>query len=128
MENYYLIHNCENPKFRVYLNLHNSEVIKKFNEINRSSLSTRKFVLVIEAVKNNVANKSQYNWEGRCANGGIYAIKIDEHRFYTIDTTNSGYKELFISRYGRKQSNQNPKKLKDKIDSISKIEIQKQLE
>lgn len=128
MENYYLIHQCEKNKFRVYLNFNNSELVKKFTEINRTSVLTNKFVLVIEAVKNNEANRTQFNWEGKCSYGDIYAIKVNEHRFYTIVSFNSGFRELLISRYGKKESEKNDKSLMAIIDSISKIEIKKLLE
>ena len=125
MENFYLIHFCDIYRFRVYLNGSNSDLTKKFTEINRNNVSTNKFVLVIEAVKNNIANKSQFNWEGSTQLGEIYAIKVDEHRFYTLVCKNDGYRELFICRYGRKQTQQNDKKLTATIDSISKILFQK---
>ncbi len=127
MENFYLIHFCDIYRFRVYLNGSNSDLTKKFTEINRNNVSTNKFVLVIEAVKNNIANKSQFNWEGSTQLGEIYAIKVDEHRFYTLVCKNDGYRELFICRYGRKQTQQNDKKLTATIDSISKILFQKVL-
>ena len=128
MENFYLIHSCKEYKFRVYLNSSNSDVMKKFNQINRNEKTVKKFVLVIEAVKVNVANKSQWNWEARCEMGDIYAIKVDNHRFYTLVCKNHGYRELYISRYGRKQTNTNDKKLLSAINSISKITIKKQLQ
>lgn len=128
MENFFLIHCCEENMFKVYLNGSNSELLKKFNEINRSTKLTNKFVLVIEAVKINIANKSQFNWEASCSIGEIYAIKVDNHRFYTLVCKNSRYRELFISRYGRKQTQQNDKKLLAIINSIPKISIQKLLQ
>lgn len=82
-------------------------------------------MLVIESVKKNIANKTQFNWEANSPLGDIYAIKVDEHRFYTLVCKNNGYKELFICRYGRKQTQQNDKKLISTIDSISKISFQK---
>ncbi|RCW89790.1 hypothetical protein DFQ08_1095 [Winogradskyella arenosi] len=102
--------------------------MKKFNQINRDEKTVKKFVIVIEAVKVNVANKSQWNWESKCDLGEIYAIKVDNHRFYTLVCKNLGYRELYISRYGRKQTNSNDKKLIATINSISKITIQKLLE
>lgn len=124
MENFYIIHNCDELKFRIYLNCSNSDVTKKFTEINRNVKLTNKFILVVEAVKNKVSNKTQFNKEGKCELGDIYAIKVDNHRFYTLVTKNGGYRELFICRYGRKQSNQNDKKLTSIIDSIPKINVQ----
>lgn len=102
--------------------------MKKFNQINRNDKTVKKFVLVIEAVKLNVANKSQWNWEANCKLGEIYAIKVDNHRFYTLVCKNIGYRELYISRYGRKQTNSNDKKLITTIKSISNITIKKPLE
>ncbi len=128
MENFYLIHCCEECKFRVYLNSSNSELLKKFNEINRNLKLTNKFVLVIEAVKNNIANKTQFNWEDSCDLGEIYAIKVDNHRFYTLVSKNIGYRELFICRYGKKQTQQNDKKILAIVQSIPKISIQKLLQ
>lgn len=128
MENFYLIHYCDENKFRLYLNCSNSDLTKKFTEINRNKKLTNKFVLVIEAIKNKISNKTQFNLEGKCDFGEIYAIKVDNHRLYTLVTKNLGYRELFICRYGRKQSNQNDKKLLSKINSIPNITIQKLLE
>lgn len=128
MENFYLIHFCDKHKFRLYLNGSNSELTKKFTEINRINKLTTKFVLVIEAVKNKISNKTQFNWEANCEFGEIYAIKIDNHRFYTLVIKNQGYRELFICRYGRKQSNNNDKKLLSIINSIPNITIQKLLQ
>lgn len=113
--------------FRVYLNGSNSELLKKFNEINRNPKLTNKFVLVIESVKINIANKTQFNWEASCELGEIYAIKVDSHRFYTLVSKNVGYRELFICRYGKKQTQQNDKKILAIVNSIPKISIQKLL-
>jgi len=124
LENFYLIHLCEVKKFRVFLNCSNSDVIKKFNQINRDPKAIKKFVLVIEAVKANVANKTQFNKEGSCDLGDIYAIKVNNHRFYTLVCKKGGYKELYISRYGRKQSQKNSKKLTTTINSIAKVSFQ----
>lgn len=128
MDNFYLISFCDENKFRVYLNSSNAELLKKFNELNRNEKTTRKFILVIEAVKEKISNKTQFNYEGSCELGDIFAIKVDNHRFYTLVIKNQGYRELFISRYGRKQSQKNDKKLTTTINSISKLSIQKLLE
>ena len=127
MENFYLIDFCDEYKFRVYLNGSNSDVTKKFTEINRNPKLINKFVIVLEAVKQNVANKTQFNFESKCDLGDIYAIKVDIHRFYTLFCKSGGYRELYICRYGRKQSQQNTKKLTTTIESIHKISIQKLL-
>lgn len=127
MENFYEIHSCPKTKFRVFLNGSNQDVLKKFGIINRDEKLLNKFVLVLEAVKKNVATKSQYNWEDTSDLGEIFAIKVNEHRFYTLQCSNDGYRELYICRYGRKQSQQNTKKLTTTIKSISKISIQKLL-
>lgn len=125
MENFYLICSCERNKFRVYLNLSNSELTKKFTEINRSEKLTRKFVLVIEAVKINSHNKTQYNWEMDFGFGSVYAIKVDFHRFYTLEIMCKGYRELYICRYGKKESQENTKKLTSTIESIKNLTIEK---
>lgn len=127
MENFYLIYECHENKFRVYLNQSNSDLSKKFTEINRNDKLTKKFVLVIEAVKANAHNKSQYNWESDFKSGSVYAIKIDNHRFYTLQITNNGYRELFICRYAKKESQENTKKITTTIESIESINIQKLL-
>lgn len=128
MEIFYCIHSCDVKKFRLYLNQTNGELCKKFGELNRSKKSGyEKFAIAVEAIKNNVANRHQWNREGTCDQGEIYAIKVDEHRFYTLVIKQDGYKELFISRYGRKQTQKNDKKLTDTIDSVKSINIQKQL-
>lgn len=124
MENFYLICECHKNRFRVYLNQTNSDLVKKFNEINRYEKLTRKFVLVIEAVKINQHTKSQYNWEADFERGSIYAIKIDSHRFYTLQIINNNYRELYICRYGKKESQENTKKLTTTINSIEKIQIE----
>ena len=111
----------------MYLNLSNSDVTKKFTEINRNERYISKFVIILEAVKQNIANKSQFNFESRCALGDIYAIKVDNHRFYTLCCKSGGYREFYICRYGRKQSQENTKKLTTTIESIHKISIQKLL-
>lgn len=127
MEIYYLIHNCDETKFRLFLNQSNTDVCKKFNEINKNPKLFKKFILVIEAVKNKVSNKTQFNWEERFEIGEVYAIKIDNHRFYTLVVVNAGYRELYMSRYGKKESQENTKKLISIIDSIKNISIQKAL-
>ena len=109
------------------MNHSNSDLTKKFTEINRDEKLIKKFVLVIEAVKTNTHNKTQYNWECDFTYGSVYAIKVDSHRFYTLQVTNGGYKELYISRYGKKESQENTKKLTATIESIEKIQIQKLL-
>lgn len=125
MENFYLICECHENKFRVYLNQSNSDLTKKFTEINRNEKLTRKFVLVIEAVKINSHNKSQYNWEDDFDFGSVYAIKVDHHRFYTLQIMSRGYRELYICRYGKKESQENTKKLLTTIGSIENIQIEK---
>ena len=127
MESFYNIHSCEVHKFKVYLNQSNSDLAKKFLELNRDKKQTNKFVLVIEAVKRGVANTTQWNFESKTDLGDVYAIKVDQHRFYTLVVKNAGYRELYISRYAKKESQQNSKKLKSTIDSISNIQIQKWL-
>ena len=127
MENFYLIHECKENRFRVFLNHSNSELTKKFNEINRNEKLTRKFILVIEAVKTNSQNKTQYNWECDFECGTVYAIKVDQHRFYTLQTKNGGYRELYISRYAKKESQENSKKINTTIKTIENIQIQKLL-
>ena len=125
MEYFIQIYSCDIDNFRVYLNSTNSDVFKKFNEISRNEKSIKKFVLVIEAVKINAHNKSQFNFEYTSDLGDVYAIKVDNHRFYTLIIKEGGYKNLYISRYGRKQTQQNDKKLTNTIQSISKIEIKR---
>lgn len=74
----------------------------------------------------NIANKTQYNWELDIPTiGSVYAIKVDKHRFYTLQILNLGYKELYICRYGKKESQENTKKLIDTISSTKSVEIQK---
>lgn len=125
MEYFLQIYSCEIEKFRVYLNSTNSTVFKKFNELSRNEKLIKKFVLVIEAVKINAHNKSQFNFEYKSDLGDVYAIKVDNHRFYTLIIKENGYKNLFISRYGRKQTQQNDKKLTKTIQSISEINIKR---
>ncbi len=125
MENFYIICECHQNRFRVYLNHSNSDLTKKFTEINRNEKLTRKFVLVIEAVKNKTENKTQYNWEADFTFGSVYAIKVDSHRFYTLQAINNGYRELFIYRYGKKESQENTKKLTTTINTIENIQIEK---
>ncbi len=127
MENFYKIYHCEDYKFKVYLNCTNSELTKKFTEINRNPTLVKKFVLVIEAVKKNISNKSQFNYEDTCEFGDIFAIKVDNHRFYTLVQKNIEYRELYICRHGKKQTQQNDKKLTAIIKSIPQISIQKML-
>ncbi len=125
MENFYLILECIKNKFRVYLNQSNYELTKKFTEINRNETLKKKFILVIEAVKVKAANKSQYNLEGSFPIGSVYAIKVDQHRLYTLQrSSNDGYRELFIYRHAKKETQKNDKKLNDTIDTIKKIEIE----
>lgn len=109
------------------MNQSNYDLTKKFTEINRNEKLIRKFVLVIEAVKTNTHNKTQYNWECDFGCGAVYAIKIDFHRFDTLQITKDGYRELYISRYGKKESQENTKKLTATISTIENIQIQKQL-
>lgn len=124
MDFFIQIYICEETRFRVFLNSSNSEVFKKFNEVSRNERTVHKFTLVVEAVKLRIENRTQFNWEGSCPYGEIYAIKVDNHRFYTVVRNFDGYRNLYICRYGRKQSNSNDKTLTATIDSISKIEIQ----
>lgn len=125
MENFYLICECHQNRFRVYLNQSNSDLTKKFTEINRSEKLTRKLVLVIESVKNKTENRTQYNWETDFNFGSVYAIKIDSHRFYTLQINSGGYRELYICRYGKKESQENTKKLITTINTIQNIQIEK---
>ena len=125
LENYYLIDECPDAKFRLYINFSNAELIKKFTEINRDIKLTEKFVLAVEAIKNKIANTTQWNYEGNCEYGDIYAIKIKpNHRFYTIVVKEGGYRNLYMSRYARKQSNQNDKAIISIINSIKKAQFQ----
>lgn len=127
MEVYYLIHTCDKNKFRLFLNQSNPDICKKFNEINKNPKLYKKFILVVEAVKNKVHNKTQFNWEMSFDCGEVYAIKIDNYRFYTLVVLNSGYRELYMSRYCKKESQENTKKLIATISSIENISIQKAL-
>lgn len=125
MENFYVLCECHQNRFRVYLNHSNSDLTKKFTEINRNEKLTKKFVLVIEAVKCKTDNKTQYNWEADFEFGSVYAIKIDLHRFYTLQTIKNGSRELYIYRYGKKESQENTKKLTTTINAIKSIQIEK---
>lgn len=125
MEYFVKIYECDLNRFRVFLNSTNSDLFKKFNELCRDEKLVKKFVLVIEAVKINQHNKHQFNSEHKCELGDIYAIKVENHRFYTLIYKDDGYRNLYISRYGRKQTQVNDKKLTAIIQSISKIEIKK---
>ena len=125
MENFYQILCCDEKRFRVFLNQHNPDVIKKFVEINKDPKAFKKFILVIEAIKVNNFTTQQYNFEGKSTLGNVFAIKVDQHRFYTLQMTNGNYREIFICRYGKKESQKNDKELTTTIKSIDKIEIQK---
>ena len=127
MESFYQIHSCDEHRVRFYLNHSNSDLLKKFNEIHRKDVLINKFVLVIEAVKKGIANSTQFNWEYNTPRGDVYAIKVNEHRFYTLVINEGTHKEYYISRYGKKESQQNTKKLTSTIESIANIEIQKLL-
>ena len=111
MESFYNIYSCEVHKFKVYLNQSNSDLVKKFSELHRDRKQTNKFVLVIESVKTGVANTTQWNFESKTDLGDIYAIKVDQHRFYTLVVKNAGYKKLYIFRYANKENKQNSKKV-----------------
>ena len=121
MENFYQILFCEKNRFRVFLNHSNSDLVKKFVEINRDSKMLKKLIMVIEAVKINNFNRTQYNYEGKTALGDIYAIKVEQHRFYTLQLSNDRFRELFICRYGKKESEQNDKQLTTTIKAIEQI-------
>lgn len=125
MENFYQILFCDKYRFRVFLNQSNTDLVRKFNEINRDPKIFKKFILVVESVKVNNYNRTQYNFESKLPLGEVYAIKVDSHRFYTLQITNDRYRELYICRYGKKESQKNDKQLTTTIDSIKKIEIQK---
>jgi hypothetical protein len=125
MENFYLIHECSKNKFKVYLNQSNKDLVTKFVDINRNPSVLKKFILVIEAVKIKAHNKTQYNWEMDLPIGSVYAIKVDSHRFYTLQIERLGCRELYICRYGKKESQENSKKLTSTITAIESIEIQK---
>lgn len=127
MENFYQIYHCEEYKFRVFLNANNSELLKKFHEIHRNEILVNKFIYVIEAVKEGIQNRTQYNWEADICYGKVYAIKVDSHRFYTLQVTNNGFKELYICRYGKKESQKNDKTLNAIIQSIDGINIKTRL-
>ena len=127
MENFYLIYECSKNKFRVYLNQSNKDLVTNFMLINRSQSVLNKFLLVIEAVKTKIHNRTQYNWEMDLEIGSVYAIKIDLHRFYTLQIERLGFRELYICRYGKKESQQNSKKLIAIIESIDSIDIYKVL-
>lgn len=117
-----LIDCCEEYKVKVYLNSSDPEVWKKFQQITRDQRLLHKFTLVIEAVKQNIANKTQWNWESKCDLGNIYAIKVSQHRFYTLIFSREGYRNLFICKYGKKESQSNSKKLLATINSIHSVE------
>lgn len=125
MESFYLIYECKINKFKVFLNHSNKDLANKFVEINRNPTSLKKFVLVIEAVKTKTHNRTQYNWEMDIAIGSIYAIKVDQHRLYTLQRENQGCRELYICRYAKKESQTNSKKIDSIIKSIGSIKIQK---
>lgn len=125
MENFYCIYECNESRFRVYLNHSNSDLSKNFGIINRDSTLLKKFVLAVEAIKTNTSNKSQFNLEQDGNGYKIYAIKVDFHRFYSILAVIESYREIYICRYGKKESQQNTKKLTNIIESIHNIEISK---
>lgn len=123
MDNFCEIHKCEETKFRVFLSFSDNELLKKITEVFRNSAVYNKFNIVIEAVKHNIANRQQFNYESECELGKIYAIKVDKHRFYTLVCKADGYRDLYICRYGKKESQENDKKLTSTITSIHKVTI-----
>lgn len=128
MEYFYQIHVCHKSKFRLFINQSNTDLCSKFVEIHRNEKTLNKFVLVIDSIKQNIANKTQYNFELEIPKiGSVYAIKVDQHRFYTLQKNSMGYRELYICRYGKKESQENSKKLTATIDSIKQIQIKKML-
>ncbi len=128
MEIYYKIHECPEGKFKFFLNFTNNDLLKKFQEINKNPKLLKKYILVIESIKVGVSNTTQFNYEGKCPSGDVYAIKIDSHRFYTLLIKEDNCKKYYISRYGKKQSQQNTKLLTDIINSICKCQIQLAIE
>ncbi|MGA9212355.1 hypothetical protein [Kaistella sp.] len=94
------------------------------SNVHRDNRSYKKLELVLAAIRLKTANRTQYNFEANLACGKVYAIKVDEHRFYTLEKTSEGYRDYYITKYGRKQSDKNTKKLTDIIDSIDNITIE----
>lgn len=82
-------------------------------------------MIVLEAVKNNVHTTEQFNYESECPDGKIYAIKVDDYRFYTIMNLFDSYRDLYISKYEKKKTNKNNKKINQSLDSISLRSIEK---
>ncbi len=124
MSNYYLYRNCDVHRARFYLNYDDSELMTKFSNVHRDKKLKKKLDLVIGAIRLKTANRTQYNFEADFSVGKVYAIKVEEHRFYTLEKSSEGYREYYISRYGRKQSEQNTKKLTDTIKTIENISIE----
>lgn len=125
MESVINFHISEKYLLRAYIDISNKELYKKFGEVLSNEKTQKKFLIILKAIEQKIANRTQYNREGKCDLGIIYAIKIDNHRFYTIESTVGSWRELFICRYGKKQSQTNDKKLTDTINSIKEIEIKK---
>lgn len=124
MSNFCLIRSCEINRARFYLNFDDSELMTKMSNVHRDNRSYKKLELVLAAIRLKTANRTQYNFEANLACGKVYAIKVDEHRFYTLEKTSEGYRDYYITKYGRKQSDKNTKKLTDIIDSIDNITIE----
>jgi hypothetical protein len=97
LESFYTIHTSKEHKFKVYLNHSNSELTKKFSELHRDKKLKRKFVLVILAIREHIANSTQWNFESKSPLGDIYAIKVEQHRFCTLVRKSEGYRELYVS-------------------------------
>lgn len=127
MDYFYRIYGNDESKFQVFLNVSDQDLLKKFSLIHRNPTSVNKFKIIIKAIERDITNKTQWNWEGTCSYGEIYAIKIDEHRIYTVVHVHNSIKCLFMCKYGRKQSQKNDKKLNNIIRSISNLSFQKVL-
>ncbi|MFM9400795.1 hypothetical protein ACKLNQ_02510 [Myroides odoratimimus] len=103
--------------------------MKKIHEFSRSD-DLEKFKLVLYAVRDEIANRTQFNREGDCSLGVIYAIKVGQHRFYSIYTNNpmDNYRELYVCKYEKKQTQKNNNTINETLKAIKKLEFNKLFE
>lgn|GEM_PF-2006223 len=112
---------CDEQGCSIYIDYTDKELNKKITEINRNQSLKNKFNLVLKSLIENTFNKTIFNFEHKCTDGKVYAIKVDNHRFYTLALPDGNQRRYFISRYGKKESQQNDKKLTKIIETVCDI-------
>ncbi|MDM1397103.1 hypothetical protein HX049_07935 [Myroides odoratimimus] len=118
------IYECDTYRFRVFIDFGDKSVSEGYHQLSKNTIKFKKFWVVVVAVKEGSSTKEQFNYEGNCDGGKIFAIKVNQDRFYGVMSSHDNYRVFVISKFLKKETQKNDKKIKQVLTTISLPEFE----